>query len=115
VKNEEEIICMPVHGKLRYRQVSAAPVHDKGGNIIGSVTVARDITEHKKAEEMLAKIEIARKKEIHHRIKNNLQVISSLLDLQAEKFNNRKCIKDSEVLAAFRGKPGQSNVHRTHS
>lgn len=102
VKNQEEIVCMPAHRKSRYRQVSAAPVRDKGGNIIGSVSVARDITEHKKAEEMLAKIEIARKKEIHHRIKNNLQVISSLLDLQAEKFNNRECIKDSEVFAAFR-------------
>jgi two-component sensor histidine kinase len=31
-----------------------------------------------------------------------LQVISSLLDLQAEKFNNRECIKDSEVLEAFK-------------
>ena len=61
-----------------------------------------DITEKKKAEEALANIEIARKKEIHHRIKNNLQVISSLLDLQAEKFRNRGCIKDSEVLEAFR-------------
>jgi len=61
-----------------------------------------DITERKKVEETLENIEIARKKEIHHRIKNNLQVISSLLDLQAEKFNNRKCIKDSEVLEAFR-------------
>ena len=61
-----------------------------------------DITKRKEAEEALAKIEIARKKEIHHRIKNNLQVISSLLDLQAEKFGNRKNIKDSEVLEAFR-------------
>lgn len=55
-----------------------------------------DITERKKAEEALAKIEQVRIKEIHHRIKNNLQVISSLLDLQAEKFSN------AEVLEAFK-------------
>jgi two-component sensor histidine kinase len=61
-----------------------------------------DLTTRKEAEEALANIEIARKKEIHHRIKNNLQVISSLLDLQAGKFNNRGDIKDSEVLEAFR-------------
>ncbi|HWQ50004.1 MAG TPA: PocR ligand-binding domain-containing protein [Methanosarcina sp.] len=64
--------------------------------------IVQDITERKKAEEALANIEIARKKEIHHRIKNNLQVISSLLDLQAEQFRNRNDIKDSEVLEAFR-------------
>ncbi|MDY9925835.1 PAS domain S-box protein [Methanosarcina sp.] len=58
--------------------------------------------QRKKAEQILAKIDIARQKEIHHRIKNNLQVISSLLDLQAEKFNNRECIQDSEILKAFR-------------
>ena len=61
-----------------------------------------DVTERKETEKFLANIETARKKEIHHRIKNNLQVISSLLDLQAEKFNNRECIEDSEVLEAFR-------------
>jgi two-component sensor histidine kinase len=31
-----------------------------------------------------------------------LQVISSLLDLQAEQFKNREYIQDSEVLKAFR-------------
>lgn len=61
-----------------------------------------DITKRKEAEEALANIETARKKEIHHRIKNNLQVISSLLDLQAEQFKNKEDIKDSEVLEAFR-------------
>ena len=55
--------------------------------------IVQDITERKKAEEALAKIEIARKQEIHHRIKNNLQVISSLLDLQAEKFKTDKILR----------------------
>lgn len=42
------------------------------------------------------KIEEIRKKEIHHRIKNNLQVISSLLDLEADKFT------DESVIEAFK-------------
>ncbi len=77
-------------------------VFDEKNNPVRIRGITQDITEHKKAEEAMAKIEIARKQEIHHRIKNNLQVISSLLDLQAEKFNNREDIKDSEVLEAFR-------------
>jgi two-component sensor histidine kinase len=64
--------------------------------------IVQDITERKKAEKAFVNLEIARKKEIHHRIKNNLQVISSLLDLQAEKFRDRKYVENSEVLNAFR-------------
>jgi two-component sensor histidine kinase len=82
--------------------VRAAPVKNANGKIIGAIEVAHDITGRKKAEEALMKVEITRKQEIHHRIKNNLQVISSLLDLQAETFRDRNDIKDSEVLQAFR-------------
>jgi PAS domain S-box-containing protein len=57
IKSLEEIIRTPASDELRYRQVSAAPVKDPDGNIIGSVSVARDITERKKAEEALAKSE----------------------------------------------------------
>ncbi|MGA2912581.1 MAG: PAS domain S-box protein [Methanoregula sp.] len=53
VKNQEELVRTPGHGELRYRQVSAAPVRDAKGNIIGSVSVVRDITENKKGEEAL--------------------------------------------------------------
>jgi len=53
IENQEEIIRTPASRELRYRQVSAAPVRDPGGNIIGSVSVARDITEFKKAEKFL--------------------------------------------------------------
>ncbi len=78
------------------------PVFDTSGKLVAISVIVRDITDIKRAEEALKNLEIIRKKEIHHRIKNNLQVISSLLDLQAEKFNNRECINDSEVLEAFR-------------
>jgi len=120
VKNEEELVRIPSTGELRYRQVKSSPVHAVSGSIIGSVSVARDITEQKKAEKALAKIEKARMKEIHHRIKNNLQVISSLLDLQAERFSDIKVLdafKDSQNRVAsmaliheelYRGKSSDS-------
>lgn len=61
----------------------------------------QDITERKLAEEALAKMEKIRIKEIHHRIKNNLQVISSLLDLQAETFSHLETCKTPDVVEAF--------------
>ena len=51
VRNQEELVRTPVHGELRYRQVSASPVRDAAGNIVGSVSVVRDITERKRAEQ----------------------------------------------------------------
>jgi PAS domain S-box-containing protein len=75
---------------------------DDRGKVKRIIGVINDITERKKAEDTIANIEAVRKKEIHHRIKNNLQVISSLLDLQAEKFKSREHVENSEVLDAFR-------------
>ncbi|MDQ1255133.1 MAG: hypothetical protein QG646_4412 [Euryarchaeota archaeon] len=77
-------------------------LRDEKGKVNRILGVIKDITLKKKAEIFLAHFETARKKEIHHRIKNNLQVISSLLDLQSEKFRNRECVQDEEVLKAFR-------------
>jgi len=55
IKNEEEIVRTPSRDELRYRQVSASPVRDHNGEIIGSISVVRDITDRKKIEDELLK------------------------------------------------------------
>jgi PAS domain S-box-containing protein len=89
-------------GRIKWVHQTCQKVKVKDGKPDKYQGVIYDITEKRNTEEALVKIEAFRNREIHHRIKNNLQVISSLLDLQAEKFSNRECIKDSEILEAFR-------------
>jgi PAS domain S-box-containing protein len=102
INDSYELRLIRKDGSPVWTFLNAKPLFDKKGNYAGAMSMLTDITKRKEAEETLINIETARKKEIHHRIKNNLQVISSLLDLQAEQFRNRKNIKDSEVLEAFR-------------
>lgn len=56
-------------------------------------TIWRDLTEKKKTEQTIKK-NIEEKeillKEIHHRVKNNLQIITSLLNLQANAVDDKK-------------------------
>jgi PAS domain S-box-containing protein len=68
-------------------------VFDEKKTPIGMRGTIQDITERKRAEEALEKIEKIRIKEIHHRIKNNLQVICSLLSLEADRFTDEKMLE----------------------
>ena len=68
-------------------------VTDAAGNPLAVVTVCEDITERKETEGRL-KASLVEKdvllKEVHHRVKNNLQIISSLLNLQMKKITEAK-------------------------
>jgi PAS domain S-box-containing protein len=58
VRNQEEMVRTPIHSEIRHRQVSAAPVRDPSGRIIGAVSVVRDITELKKAAENMRSLSL---------------------------------------------------------
>jgi len=70
-------------GEIKHVLLSAENIHIQNGKF--RFTVVHDITERKKAEDkvnsLLAEKELILK-EVHHRIKNNMNTISSLLSLQ---------------------------------
>jgi PAS domain S-box-containing protein len=78
------------------------PVLDEDGRLQEILSIGSDITKRKEAEEKL-KASLAEKeiliKEVHHRVKNNLQVVSGLLNLQALKMEDeavRSVFNDSQ-------------------
>ncbi len=82
-------------GKLVILETNAVPVLNENGEVFGYRGIDRDITDRKKAEEQI-KASLTEKEvllsEVHHRVKNNMQVITSLLKLQASKLQDKHSI-----------------------
>lgn len=81
-----------------YWDLAMVPILDAAGEIEFHLFTLKDVTDRKRAEERTASSLREKEtllREIHHRVKNNLQVISSLLYFQGKKLHT------PEVAAVF--------------
>jgi PAS domain S-box-containing protein len=79
--------------------MSTSQITGQSGNVIGLIGVATDMTQMKKAEDELKQSLLEKEillKEVYHRVKNNLQVINSLLQIQS------LSLKDADAVRMFR-------------
>lgn len=82
-------------GNLVVREVFLTPIFDENGEVTLVSGIAHDITDKFNAEEAI-KNSLKEKevllKEVHHRVKNNLQVISSILNLQTTYIDDQNIV-----------------------
>jgi two-component sensor histidine kinase/DNA-binding response OmpR family regulator len=78
-----------------YFEVTASPIFERDGEFKGSIHIFKNITQRKLYEEKI-KASLQEKilllREIHHRVKNNMEIISSLIELQIEDSSDEKLI-----------------------
>jgi PAS domain S-box-containing protein len=90
---EDERWMVRRDGRRFWARWVTTPMRDKKGDLRGFAKVLRDETERKELEDQhtrsLQEKELLLR-EIHHRVKNNLHVIASLLSLQASQVNDGK-------------------------
>ena len=91
--SSREFIIRRTEGADRIVEANAAPIKDETGTVTAGIVIFTDITERKKVDKQietsLREKEILLK-EIHHRVKNNLQIIASLLKLQGRYSSDEK-------------------------
>lgn len=96
-----EIVEIPIlqkSGSVRTVLWNSANIHDKDGGVIATIAQGQDITERKQTEEQVAASLHEKEmllRELYHRTKNNMNVISSLVMLQGA------TVKDPSVLRMF--------------
>jgi len=93
VINDYELKLLAKDGRVIDVSLSSQIIRGTDGSPKGVEGVLRDITDRKKVEEQI-KTSLKEKEvllqEIHHRVKNNMQIISSLINLQSWQIEDPK-------------------------
>ncbi|TVR66444.1 MAG: PAS domain S-box protein [Spirochaetaceae bacterium] len=80
------------------------PLYDESGHECGFIGIIRDVTERKAAEDQIQQLLREKEtllREVQHRVKNNMNTMTSMLSLQAETLRDPGAI---EALTAIRGR-----------
>ena len=91
-----EICNRAKNGRLYWVMTTIVPFLDGKGKPLQFIAIRTDITERKNADAKLQESLNEKEmllKEVYHRVKNNLQVVSSLVNLQAATIENKEAIE----------------------
>ncbi len=109
-------------GRIIDVAISVSPINDLKGRIVGAATIVRDITERKRIERDLHQkhrevedlnVRLRRSMtETHHRVKNNLQLVSALIDMQRN--TDEEMVSVSEFARLASNVRALSLIHDIH-
>lgn len=101
-------------GRIRWQRWDDHAIFDEDGTVTEYQSVGMDITEQKEAEQKVQdslQEKTVLLQEVHHRVKNNLAVVSSMLEMQAAKEEEQDPHIATEIREAERRIRSMAAVH----
>lgn len=110
--SEAEILNYTKDGQTFWNNFSLVPVKDRHDNYTHWVIIGRDVSDYKQKEKELRE-SIKEKEtllaEIHHRVKNNLAIVSSLMQMQA--MNSDSDVLNRQLLESVLRIKSMAGIH----